>query len=178
MLVKATDKGASIVWQSKSKGERPNLTRDLSSIIPTPMVVGEHVYGIGSYGELRCLKVETGERIWATMQAVRGPLTPEKVAANVNEPSQTQPWMERWANAFLIRVTAKTDTILALQRARRPHHRQATPGRLRGSEPGTSDRTDEPHGRPTRRLELSLHYAQKCVFVRNDKELICLDVAK
>lgn len=76
-----------IVWKSKSKGNQsavdPDKTVDLHSIMPTPWIEGEHIYGICSYGELRCLELMTGKRIWETHAATIGK-------------------SGRWANAFLI----------------------------------------------------------------------------
>ena len=175
MLVKIITDGAEVIWKSQSKGERPNQTKDLSSIIPTPMIVGDYVYGVGSYGELRCLKVQTGERIWATMRAVRGPLTPDKVAAS-DEPSQTQPWMERWANAFLTRV-GDSDTFWLFNEQGVLIIAKLTPdGYSEISRAKVIEPTNRMAGRPV--VWSCPAFAEKCVFVRNDKELICLDVAK
>lgn len=40
-------------------------TDALHSIIMTPFVRGGYVYGIDSYGEMRCLKLTNGDRVWA-----------------------------------------------------------------------------------------------------------------
>lgn len=50
------------VWRARGKNERS--TEALHSIISTPIWLGDHIYGVDSYGELRCLLAETGERIW------------------------------------------------------------------------------------------------------------------
>ena len=76
----------------------------------TPIVSGEFIYGVCSYGQLRCIKAQTGERVWETMQATRGKLTPEKVAANT-DPANT----ERWSNAFIVQ---RGDRNFLLQRTR------------------------------------------------------------
>ena len=34
------------------------------------MIRGEHVYGVDSYGELRCLELASGERVWEDLTAV------------------------------------------------------------------------------------------------------------
>jgi hypothetical protein len=33
-------------------------------------MLGDHVYGVDSYGELRCLEAQTGERVWESREAV------------------------------------------------------------------------------------------------------------
>ena len=39
-------------------------TTGLHSVMTTPLVVGDHIYGIGSHGQVRGLLAETGERVW------------------------------------------------------------------------------------------------------------------
>ena len=39
-------------------------------MISTPYMEGDYVYGIDSYGELRCLDARTGDRIWEDLTAV------------------------------------------------------------------------------------------------------------
>ena len=73
--------GAKLVWKGKSNSEIETAT--LHSLISSPVIVGNYIYGIGSYGHLRCLNAKTGERVWATLE-----VTGEKA---------------RWANAFLVK---------------------------------------------------------------------------
>jgi outer membrane protein assembly factor BamB len=44
-------------------------TDGLHSIISTPVLEGDHLYGVDSYGELRCLEVATGNRVWEDQTA-------------------------------------------------------------------------------------------------------------
>ena len=53
---------ASLVWRSEESNEV--ATDKLHSMIGTPVIDGDYLYGIDSYGELRCLDVRTGERLW------------------------------------------------------------------------------------------------------------------
>lgn len=71
-----------VMWKSSKVSERE--TDGLHSIMPTPFVVDGYVYGVCSYGQLRCLNAKTGERVWETLLAT---------TANGKE--------TRWANAFL-----------------------------------------------------------------------------
>ena len=73
--------GAKIVWKGKSNSEIETDT--LHSLISSPAIVGNYIYGIGSYGHLRCLSAKTGKRIWETLE-----VTGEKA---------------RWATAFLVK---------------------------------------------------------------------------
>ena len=55
---------ASVLWKGSSRSEMPDETDGLHALITTPIVAGGHVYGVGSYGELRGLDARTGERLW------------------------------------------------------------------------------------------------------------------
>lgn len=69
-----------ILWRTA-----PNNTEQhndsLHAILCTPIVTEDGIYGVGSYGELRCLDTETGKVLWETKEAT-GP--------------------GRWWNAFLV----------------------------------------------------------------------------
>lgn len=56
------------VWRQRGRNERS--TQALHSIISTPVLRGEHIYGVDSYGEFRCLKMADGERVWEDLSAV------------------------------------------------------------------------------------------------------------
>jgi hypothetical protein len=170
MLLRVSADGAEVVWKSKAKGEGIHQTTDLSSIIPTPVIDGDHVYGVCSYGQLRCIEVNTGKRVWETMKATRGKLTPARVAER-DEPDGG----ERWSNAFLIPNGDRTflfneqgDLIIA----------KLTP---KGFEELSRAHLIDPTNKDVSgRLVVWTHpaFANRCVFVRNDKELACFDLAK
>jgi outer membrane protein assembly factor BamB len=50
------------LWRRAGASER--MTDSLHSLIVTPYLTGGYVYGVDSYGELRCLDADTGDRIW------------------------------------------------------------------------------------------------------------------
>jgi outer membrane protein assembly factor BamB len=50
-------------------GESEQQTDALHSIISTPLFIRDHIYGVDSYGELRCLKAENGDRVWEDLTA-------------------------------------------------------------------------------------------------------------
>ena len=72
---------AELVWKGASNSEIE--TDGLHSLVTTPVVDGDYIYGIGSYGLLRCLDARTGERVWETLD-----LTTEN---------------ERWASGQIVR---------------------------------------------------------------------------
>ena len=171
LLLKVGAGTAEVVWKSKAKGEMPNQTTDLSSIMATPVVAGDYIYGVGSYGQLRCIEANTGKRIWETMKATRGARTPAKVAADT-EPADS----ERWSLAFLIPqgdryflFNEQGDLIIA---------KLSPKGYEEIDRAHIIDPTNTMAGRG--RLVVWMHpaFANKCVFARNDKELICVSLAK
>src|ERR1035438_276578 len=62
-----------------------HMTTHIIAVMCTPFLEDGFIYGVCSYGQLRCLKVETGERVWETFQATTS-----------GEPV-------RWANAFIVK---------------------------------------------------------------------------
>jgi outer membrane protein assembly factor BamB len=56
------------VWHVIGQDERN--TDALHSIISTPVFENGYIYGVDSYGELRCLDAKTGERVWENTTAV------------------------------------------------------------------------------------------------------------
>ena len=55
---------ATMMWRGRSRSELPGETDGLHAMITTPLIEGDYLYGVGSYGELRGLDARTGERLW------------------------------------------------------------------------------------------------------------------
>lgn len=142
---------AKVAWKGDSNSERD--TDGLHSIIPTPIVTPDYIYGVCSYGQLRCLDATTGKRIWETFAATGH---------------------DRWWNAFLIpngdRVfihNEQGDLIIA----------KLSPD---GYEELSRAKLVEPTRAVNRRMTIWSHpaFAMKSVFARNDKEIVRVDLAK
>lgn len=73
--------GVEVLWHRK--GQNEINTDALHGLMCTPIIADDCLFGIDSYGQLRALNLETGDRLWETIDA-----TQEKA---------------RWANAFLFR---------------------------------------------------------------------------
>jgi len=74
-------RGARPLWQVRGLSE---IDSDgLHALITTPVIDGEWVYGVGSYGELRGIDLTTGKRRWESLDLIG-----EKA---------------RWAAAFIVR---------------------------------------------------------------------------
>ena len=83
MLRLSTDRpGATLLWKGSSRSEMPTETDGLHTVITPPVIIGDYLYGVGSYGELRGLDARTGERLWMS-----GEMTPQG----------------RWGGAFVVR---------------------------------------------------------------------------
>ena len=67
MLQLDTDRpDATALWKVAGSGEMADQTEALHSLITTPIVEGNYIYGVDSYGELRGLDARTGERLWSS----------------------------------------------------------------------------------------------------------------
>jgi outer membrane protein assembly factor BamB len=60
---------ATLDWSGSSDNE---ISSDgLHALIGTPAIDGDYLYGVCSYGQLRCLRVATGERVWESQEVTR-----------------------------------------------------------------------------------------------------------
>ncbi|MHC4213495.1 MAG: PQQ-binding-like beta-propeller repeat protein [Planctomycetota bacterium] len=73
-----------VVW--KRKGQNEKKTDSLHCCISTGFIEGDYIYGIDSYGELRCLELRTGDRVWESLDVVP---------------------QARWANVHMVRNQGK-----------------------------------------------------------------------
>ena len=55
------------IWQRRGSNERS--TDSLHCMISTPVIHGDYIYGVDSYGELRCLEASSGDRVWEDLGA-------------------------------------------------------------------------------------------------------------
>jgi outer membrane protein assembly factor BamB len=156
MLKLNADKpGASEVWRKSGKDERN--TDALHSIMPTPFIENGHIYGVCSYGELRCLKADTGERVWQDLTA-----TGADKLRNA-----------RWANAFLIK---HDDGFFLANEGGDLIRANLTPkGYQELSRTKLLNPTNHNAGRPV--VWSHPAFAHRCVFARNDEEIVCVSLA-
>ena len=54
-------------WHQIGEGAEPGKTAGIHANIAEPMILGSHVYGVDSYGEVRCLDINTGKRVWESV---------------------------------------------------------------------------------------------------------------
>jgi outer membrane protein assembly factor BamB len=150
-----------VLWKDKGKGEMAERSDTLHSIIPTPVVKGGYIYGVCSYGELRCLNADTGERVWFTRKPTVGTPTEEGKAI-------------RWGNAFL---TEHADRFFLFN-----EKGELVIARLSPSGYEEIDRakviapTNRMPGRPV--VWVPPAFADRKMVVRNDAEVVCVSLAK
>lgn len=68
MRLDADRPAATMLWKGQSRSEMPDKTDGLHSLITTPLIIGDYVYGVDSYGELRGLSAKTGDRLWKSAE--------------------------------------------------------------------------------------------------------------
>ncbi|HWX19469.1 MAG TPA: PQQ-binding-like beta-propeller repeat protein [Candidatus Binatia bacterium] len=144
---------ATSLWRTRKPSEKD--TAHLNAVMCTPFLEDGYIYGVCSYGQLRCLKADTGERIWETFQATTS-----------GDPV-------RWANAFIVKngtrfflFNEKGDLIIA----------NLTP---RGYQEVSRAHLLEPTNTAAGRDVVWSHpaFANRHLYARNDKELICVDLS-
>ncbi len=147
---------ATHLWQGQARSELPGETDTIHAMVTTPVIIGDYVYGVDSYGELRGLDARTGRRLW---------MSPDMTA------------QARWSTAFLVSHEDRYfvnndegDLILA----RFTPEGYVELGRTRLIEPTGSSGTRTPHGRIAARLINWSHpaYANGHIVHRNDRQII------
>jgi outer membrane protein assembly factor BamB len=69
--LEASSPAARRLWAGTGTSEMPGFTDGLHSLITTPILEGDTVYGVCSYGELRALDAATGKRLWENKEMTR-----------------------------------------------------------------------------------------------------------
>ncbi len=142
---------AKLLWKGRSQSEKK--TDGLHAIMCTPFIDKDHIYGVGSYGQLRCLEAKSGRRIWETLKATG---------------------QGRWWNAFLVQHGDRTFII--------NEQGELIIARLspKGYEEISRAQLIEPTAKIKRRMTVWTHpaFANRSVYMRNDKEIVCVDLAR
>jgi len=147
-----------ILWKGKGTGETPERTDGLHSIMPTPIIKDGYIYGVCSYGELRCLDEATGKRIWSTYKATTG----ESM---------------RWGNAFLVE---QGDRFILFNEGGDLIIAKLSPKGYEEIDRANILTPTNTLAPPKGRQVVWSHpaFANRCVYARNDKEIICVSMAK
>jgi len=143
---------ADVLWRRLGPSEQN--TDALHCMISTPVIDGQFIYGVDSYGELRCLDAATGDRVWEDQTA-----TPRN----------------RWSNIHIVRngdrywmFNERGDLLIA----------ELSPQGFREiSRTHLIDPTREQLSRRDGVCWSHPAFANRHVFARNDKELVCASLA-
>ncbi len=144
-------------WHRTGKDERN--TEAIQTTMSTPIRVGDYIYGVDSYGELRCIDARNGDRIWEDLSAV--PTARWSTIHLVKHPasSENRIWMFNERGELLITdLTPEGLNIISRAKLIEPTRDQLNRrGGVTWAHPA---------------------FAYKHVFARNDEELVCADLAK
>ena len=152
-MIEVADDGQSarVVWSGQSDSEL--RTDGVHPIIMTPVFDGSHIYGIDSYGQLRCLDASDGKRLWETLDATG---------------------QGRWWNCFLV---PHEDRFFLHNEQGELLIAKLTPS---GYQEISRAKLLEPTQPIQRRMTVWSHpaFAMKSVFARNDKEIVRVSLAE
>jgi outer membrane protein assembly factor BamB len=144
--------GASVLWKGKSNN--PARPDGLHMVMGSPVLKDGYIYGVCAAGQLRCLKADTGEQVWETFAATGGKKGDCATAFLVPQ-----------GNRYVI-FNDQGDLILA----------DLSPKGYR-----EIDRAHilEPVQSARGREVVWSHpaFAHRCIFARNDKEIVCVSLA-
>lgn len=148
----AEQPAATVVW----KGSR---TTGLAPVSGTPFVEDGVAYGIDGDGLFRAVRIETGERLWATSKPVNGRDSDRR------GPREGATFVTKNGDRFFI-FGENGDLVIA---------------RLTPEKYDEISRTKllDPVGTGLGRKVVWSHpaYADGCVFARNDEEIVCAPLA-
>ena len=141
------------LWRYRGQSERN--TDSLHCCISTPVLQGDYIYGVDSYGELRCLDLKTGDRIWESLDAVP---------------------KDRWSNIHMVRHEDKIwmfnerGELIISKLSPQGFHEisrtkliEPTTGQLKRGGKGVC------WSHPA--------FANRHIYIRNDRELVCADLS-
>lgn len=140
------------VWMRAGENERK--TDALHCVINTPVIKEGYIYGVDSYGELRCLDLKTGDRIWENLTAVN-----KNRWANIHFIEHgDKTWMFNEHGELLI-TELSPGGLKVISRAR-----LIEPTIVQLNRSGTGVTWSHPA------------FVNSKVYIRNDRELVCADL--
>ena len=152
LKLRQNELGVEQLWRRHGANERQ--TDALHAMISTPYMEGDYVYGVDSYGQLRCLDARTGDRVWENLTAV--PKARWATIHMVRNGPRT--WMFNERGELLIGTLSPR----GFQEISRAKLIEPTTGQL-GQRGGVC------WSHPA--------FAYRHVFARNDRELVCASLA-
>jgi outer membrane protein assembly factor BamB len=140
------------LWRGKS--DNPEKPDTLNTTMTTPVIKDGHIYGMCGNGQLRCLKVDTGKQVWESLKVINGKKALFGTAFFIRHGDRFFVFNEQ-GDLIIARLTPK-----GYDEIDRTHLLEPTL-----STAGRSVVWSCPA------------FAEKCMFARNDKEIICVSLA-
>jgi outer membrane protein assembly factor BamB len=140
------------VWQRS--GESETKTDALHCCISTPLIQGDYIYGVDSYGELRCLDLHTGDRVWESLDAVP---------------------KARWSNIHLVRHDSgvwmfnERGELIISRLSPQGFHEISRTKLINPTQGQLDQRGGVCWSHPA--------FAYRRIYARNDEELVCADLS-
>lgn len=165
IVLKFNERGEpSVVWQEatdKAKGMAPKL-RGLYPVNATPFVEAGLVYGVDQPGMLRAVELGTGKKLWHTFKPVIGRDEPEDFKG---AGSGTAFLVKNGDRFFLFNELGE----LAIAKLSREKYEEVSRARV-----------VEPISAAFGRKVVWTHpaFADRCAFIRSDKEVVCVSLAE
>ena len=159
LLLKLAPDGSDVELGWHRAGKDEQHTEAIQTTMSTPARIGDYIYGVDSYGELRCIDARNGDRIWEDLSAV--PTARWSTIHFVKHPasSENRVWMFNERGELLITdLTPEGLNIISRAQLIEPTRDQLNRrGGVTWAHPA---------------------FADKHVFARNDTELVCANLAK
>ena len=153
LLLQLSAEGAKLLWNRRSSSDS-EMNDGLHTVLGTPVFLDGYIYGVCGFGEFRCLDAKTGDRKWQTY------------AATVGKPGF-------FANLF---ITQHEDRAFLYN-----DQGEMIIAKLRpeGYQEMSRAKLLEPLEKTRGRTVTWCHpaYANRCAYVHNGKELVCVSLA-
>lgn len=154
MMVQISEDGKSAEKMWSAVGPNERKTKALHSIISTPVWIGDHIYGVDSYGEFRCISAADGSRVWSSEDAV--PKARWSTVHFVQNGDDT--WMFNERGELLVGQLSPEG------------YREVSRAKLiEPTKPQLNQRGGVCWSHPA--------FANRKVFLRNDEKIICVDLS-
>ncbi len=144
---------AAVIWNRHSS-KNTEFNDGLHTVMSTPFIQEGCIYGIGAMGELRCLDLTSGDRRWESLEVFDGKGGFFASAFIVQQADRQWIWND---HGELILGKISPEGFAVISRAR------------------LLDPIENTRGRDV--LWCHPAFADRCMFVHNGRELLCLDLA-
>jgi outer membrane protein assembly factor BamB len=159
LMLKIDNDKPAVLWAHTGPVIDPDGgTEQLQCVMSTPVIRDGYIYGICSHGQMRCLDATTGERKWESLAATGGTEA-------------------RWGNAFIVQLGEGSDRYILFN-----EHGDLIIARLTPQKYEEISRAHilEPTNTMAGRRVVWSHpaFANRCVFARNDNEIVCVSMRR